>query len=218
MKKSLISIRLNSIKKSNIFKQSLYNKISKNISINFHNNYIEPTNKEEEIEDVKYWLNTNKPKYLCIHFTNSWNPVCIEGNKKYNSFAKNTGVFKNLRIDTEQFPRLKWYFDSKHEPGFHFYYFGALISKLGGCNFDKALAEMKKITKHIENDSEQSSYTINNVTYEQPYFKFEDDLELNGSEEGMDPYQFYKPMFFSAFTTLKNMPFEDRWLHARLKK
>jgi hypothetical protein len=213
MKKTLISF-----KASNIYKRSIYSHISKNISINFHNNYIEPTNKEEEIEDVKYWLNVNKPKYLCIHFTNNWNPVCIEGNKKYNSFAKNTGVFKNLKIDTEQFPRLKWYFDSKCEPGFHFYYFGALLSKLGGCNYDKAITEMKRIVKFVENDSDQNSYNTNNINYEQPYYKFEDNMDRNGVEEGLDPYQFYKPIFFSGLVTMKNMPFEEKWAHSRLKK
>ena len=218
MKKRLILPNIGSFKLSNLYKQSVYCKISKNISINFHNNFIEPNNKEEEIEDVKYWLNINKPKYLCIYFTNNWNPICIEGNKQYGNFAKNTGVFRNLKIDTEQFPRLKWYFDSKHEPGFHFYYFGALVSKLGGCNYEKAKVEMKKIVNHIENDSQQSDYTIKNITYEQPYFKFENDLDKNGMEEGMDPYQFYKPIFFSGYTTMKNLPFEDKWAHARLKK
>lgn len=224
MKKAVLSYGRNNLKLTKRLSCVLYDNpnfyqnISKCITTNFHNNFIEPSNKQEEIEDVKYWLNTNKPKYLCIFFTNNWNPVCKEGNKEYNKFAKSTGVFKNLRIDTEQYPRLKWYFDSKHEPGFHFYYFGSFITSLGGCNFEKASKEIKRIVNYVENDPDQNQYNINNITYEQPYFKFENEISRFGVEEGMDPYQFYKPMFFSGFTTLKEMPYEEKWSHTRLKK
>lgn len=224
MHKQILS-KLNSIKlkSSLIFKKNqdyskIYFLLKQNISNNFHNNYFEPSNKEEEIEDVKYWLNKEKPKYLCIFFTNDWNPICKEANKNYVNFARKTGGFRNLRIDTEKFPRLKWYFDCKNAPGFHFYYYGAQISKLGGSNYDRALEETKRIQSNIDESFELMEFKPNNVTYEQPYFLFEQDYWNHGLQRGIDPYQLYKTSPMAQAGIFKWFCFEDRYVHRRLKR
>ena len=204
----------------NCKKINLFKILKRNISINFHNNYIEPTNKEEEIEDVKSYLNKENPKYLCVYFTNSWNPIAKMSNPLYSNFTSKTGSFKNLRIFTDEFPRLKWYFDSKSEPGFHFYYHGSLISKIGGCNYDKALAETKRIQNTIDSDFKLGNNNSSNIIgYEQPYYNFEANLESNGVQNSLDPGQTMDPrVIFLLLSTWKKAPFEENFVHKRYRK
>lgn len=85
-----------------------------------------------------------KPQLLCIYFTNAWNPVCKRSQPNYSKFACKNTAFKHLLVDTDKFPKLRWYFDAKFEPYLKAYYFGAEILKFGGANFDKFSNELNK--------------------------------------------------------------------------
>lgn len=223
MKNYILKTSLSNNKKSFGYSVRLMNNfyscLSRNIFISHNKNYFEPTSNEEELEEVKDWLSNYKPKYLCVFFTNNWNPVCQEANTDFfNKFTTKSGSFKNLRVDVDKFPRLKWFFDSKFEPGFHFYYYGNFISRIGGSNFEKALNETKRIKEYIDSNEELKDYNYYSTTYEQPYFQFENELRVYGRVAGHDTYQAIKPQIFMGPTTLKQMPFEDFLVHHRYQK
>jgi len=214
MKNSLLKLKAN-IRNKN----SIYSFLSKQITNNRSLNYFEPTDREEEIEDVKKWLNYSKPRFLSIYFTNEWNPICQQYNHLYTkNFTSKSNSFTNLKVDVDIYPRLKWYFDSKHEPGFHFYFYGCLISKIGGCNFEKALAETRRIQEYIDSNTELLNYNASNITYEQPYFNFEDRLTTTGAHRSSDPYQQNSTAMWLNQATFKTFAFEDGLVHQRHKK
>lgn len=203
-----------------IKKKEFMNIIRKNITVNYNNNYLEPSDKEEEIEDVKNYLNKENPKYLCIYFTNNWNPIAKMSNPLYSNFTSKTGSFRNLRIFTDDFPRLKWYFDSKSEPGFHFYYHGSLISKIGGSNYEKALTEIKRIQNSIDSDFVLGNNNASNILgYAQPYYDFESKLATKGVENSLDPGQTMDSrLVFLLGMEKKKAPYEENFVHKRYRK
>lgn len=188
-----------------------------NISTNFHKNYKEPTS-NNEIEEVKDWLNLAKPKFMCVFFTNNWNPIAIEANKNYQNFTAQPTPFTNLLVDTDKYPKLKWFFDSKCEPGFHFYLYGSLVFKFGGSNFERANKEMKRIQESIDNSNDLQGVNSSTTSYEMPYFKYEKDLEVYGNIKGTDPYQTFEPFPFVPHGLIRYLPFEERFIADRLKK
>ncbi len=179
-------------------------------------NYSELTT-DNELEEVKDWLNTEKPKFLCIFFTNNWNPIAKEANKHYEAFTAQPTPFINLRVDTDKHPRVKWFFDNRCEPGFQFFYFGTKVSQFGGSNFDRAKKEMVRIQEHIYSENEDRNRA--SVEYEMPYYKYEHELYMHGNEITTDPYQTFKPMAFNPYMFgLRVMPFEENYIARRLKK
>ena len=208
----------NKINQTNYLKNFYFSQ-NKNIHVNIHNNFVEPSDEEEPLEDVKNWLNKEQPKYLSVFFTNNWNPVAVEANKNFiPEFAVKSGSFRNLIVDVDKFSRLKWYFDSRCEPGFHFYYYGSLITKKGGCNFSKNLLETQRIREYIDSNDELQEYHKGNITYEQPYFDFEAQLEHTGMRPTADKYQHFIYNFWANQSFYKQVLFEDNFCHKRLKK
>jgi len=205
--------------KVNLTNKKKFNLIySKPITTYRVKNYSEPTT-NNELEEVKNWLNTEKPKFLCIFFTNNWNPIAKEANKHYESFTSQPTAFKNLRVDTDKHPRLKWFFDNRCEPGFQFFYYGTKVSEFGGSNFDRAKAEMLRVQDYIYSENPDFDRNRENVEYEMPYYKYEYEMFRYGNEITSDPYQTFKPLYFNPFVlNLRFMPFEENYIAKRLKK
>lgn len=207
----MLSNRIRLMKNNNILKY-----IKRNIITYRNKNYIEAES-NNELEEVKDWLNTTKPKLLCIYFTNNWNPIAIKSNKDYEKFTSQPTSFQNLRVDTDKHPRLKWFFDSKCEPGFQFFYFGNKISGFGGSNFERATKEQKRIQEFVDNQA--SDRNINNTEYEMPYYEYERTIPLYGNVLTTDPAQTFDFVPFNPFLfSLRTIPFEENWIANRLKK
>lgn len=207
----MLSNRITLMKNKNILKY-----IKRNIITHRNKNYIEAET-NNELEEVKDWLNKNKPKLLCIYFTNNWNPIAIKSNKNYENFTSQPTSFQNFRVDTDKHPRLKWFFDSKCEPGFQFFYYGNKISGFGGSNFERALQEQKRIQEFV--DSQVSDRNINNTEYEMPYYEYERTIPLHGNVLTTDPAQTLDFVPFNPFLfSLRTIPYEENWIANRLKK
>lgn len=207
---------LNTLKSQNF--NNLYFTSQKHISINRNKNYFEPSNEEEQIEDVKQYLNKTKPKFLCTYFTNEWNPVCKESNLEYTNFTVKTGAFHNLVINVDKFPKLKWYYDSKFEPGFHLYYYGTLVKKIGGANYERVLSEIKRVQDFITNENIDQKVNQHNSVYEQPYFHFEQNINTEGRRHSLDSYQRFTNFAPNYFVIGRTYPFEENWINQRLKQ
>ena len=199
--------------------RNIYFSQTKNMHFDKHNNFVVPTNEEEPLEEVKNWLNRDAPKYLSVFFTNMWNPIAIGANDKFvKEFANKSGAYQNLIVDVDKFPKLKWYFDSKCEPGFHFYYYGSLIKRKGGCNFANNLLEVHRIQESINSNSDLQKYHKGTVDYEQPYYHFESMIERDGMRPTADKYQISIDNFWANQSFYKHALWEDNFCHKRLKR
>jgi hypothetical protein len=206
----------NSILPIQTTKKNIYFVTNKTIKTFFNHNYVEPET-EDEIEEVKRWLKLSKHKYLSVYFTNNWNPVAKRASNEYPKFTKKTSQFINLRIDTDKYPRLKWFFDGRCDPGLQFYLYGTRISQLGGTNFEKALLEMKRIQEYSE--KEFSVLNREEIDYEMPYYDYERDLPNSGNPESIDGAQCYgNNPWMIQLLNLKQAPFEENFIARRLKK
>lgn len=200
-------------------KKQLYFFQSKGVKqLRHQRNYFE-VETNNELEEMKEWLNRVKPKYLCIYFTNNWNPVAKRANEDYNKFTTKTELFVNFRVDTDKNPKLKWFFDNKVDPGVHLYYYGHLLSSFGGINFDRVLKEIKRSQDTIE-DSAFKEIGYHNTEYEMPYYDYERRMDLGyGNGVGQTKGQLTIDHPFNPYTlNIKEFAFEERWIVNRLKK
>ncbi len=104
------------------FVKNLFNKtVQRNIHLNgkygFYVNYLllfqVPEDSIEHVQELKDFLNRLKPEVMCLTFWNTWNPVCKNNLNNYYNFTKTNGGVTHFFIDTDKFPKLRWYFDAK---------------------------------------------------------------------------------------------------------
>jgi hypothetical protein len=62
---------------------------------------------------MKHWLNHTNPEWLLDYFTNEWNPICKKGEEGYNKFVSSCPKVIHLKVDSDKFPKLRWFFDAK---------------------------------------------------------------------------------------------------------
>ena len=70
----------------------------------------------ESIVDVIEYLDTNKPVYTCIYFHAAWNPICAKIEKDYDTFVGETSAFQHIKVNCDETPKVKLFFDARYEP------------------------------------------------------------------------------------------------------
>jgi hypothetical protein len=73
----------------------------------------ESTNEQEYVEEVKQWLQNLNPAFLCIYFTNDWNPIAKKAELNYHHFSQKNSRYIHLKINSDIYPKLRWFFDAK---------------------------------------------------------------------------------------------------------
>jgi hypothetical protein len=63
--------------------------------------------------EVKNWLATFNPSLLCIYFTNDWNPIAKQAELNYHNFVARNGRYIHFKINSDKYPKLRWFFDAK---------------------------------------------------------------------------------------------------------
>ena len=64
------------------------------------------------------YLDYHKPVFTCIYFHAKWNPMCANLHADYDNFVGRTGHFTHLKVDCDETPKVKFYFDARVEPQF----------------------------------------------------------------------------------------------------
>lgn len=82
-------------------------------------------------------MDKHRPTYTCIYFTAKWNPTIPHIEKDYDNLTKTFNHFTHVKVDCDQVPQLKRFFDCRVEPAFTILINGAEINKIVGFNFDK---------------------------------------------------------------------------------
>ncbi len=68
---------------------------------------------EDYLTEVKDWLLKTNPKLLCIYFSNDWNPISLKAEEGYKDFVRKNSKVTHLKINSDKFPKLRWFFDSR---------------------------------------------------------------------------------------------------------
>jgi hypothetical protein len=167
--------------------------------------------------DLKTALPKLNPEFLCIYFTNNWNPVSLRGEKTYGDFVLKSREFIHLKINVDKYPKLKWYFDSKFEPGCHLYYYGVNLKNIGGINFERNTVMMSKIVNQLRNSS--SLFKAHELQYSQPYYEWEANIPEYGVKAPDEKTQTYVSSGFRGLTTFTSGLFtDDKYAHVRTNK
>jgi hypothetical protein len=125
--------------------------------------------------------------------------------------------FHHLKIDVDKYPKLKWYFDSKFEPGCHLYYYGISLKNIGGINFERNDRIMKRVISQVK--EQPLNLNINQLSWSQPYYQWESDLDEYGTKRPDDAIQSYMATGFRGLQTYTHgLHSEDLTTHVRIKK
>lgn len=143
--------------------------------------------------------------------------MSIRGENTYNDFVIKSKECTHLKINVDKYPKLKWYFDSKFEPGCHLYYYGNKVKSVGGINFDKTDIIIKRAISQIRGDSSLPKSIEN--TFSQPYYAWEADLCDYGLKSPSDGIQNTIATGFRGLATFTNgIATDDGLAHVRIKK
>jgi len=125
--------------------------------------------------------------------------------------------YTHLKIDVDKYPKLKWYFDSKFEPGCHLYYYGLSLKNIGGINFERNDRIMKRVISQVR--EQPLDLKTNELTWSQPYYQWESDLNDYGTKRPDDGCQSYMAVGFRGLQTYTSgLHTEDLTSHVRIKK
>ena len=99
----------------------------------------------ESVDDVIKHLDDNKPTYTLLYFAASWNPKCAEVEKDYQNLIAKYGQFHHIRVDCDETPKVKAYFDARVEPSYIVLINGGEINRMVGFNFEKIGMTLERI-------------------------------------------------------------------------
>ena len=97
----------------------LFNTAKKNIYYNPKVGYyvniliIQAPSEEDYVKEIKEWLTVTNHQLLCVYFCNDWNPVSLKAEEGYKDFVKKNSKVAHLKINSDKFPKLRWFFDAK---------------------------------------------------------------------------------------------------------
>ena len=79
-------------------------------------NYVMP----ESVEDLIKEMDRERPTFTMLYFSAAWNPMCAKIERDYDNFTASQAGFKHIKVDCDETPWVKKYFDARVEPQFLF--------------------------------------------------------------------------------------------------
>ena len=111
-------------------------------------NYCSP----EGLKDVVNHLDEVRPTYTLLYFHAKWNPTCKAIDKDYENFTNKNNQFYHMKVDCDETPVVKRYFDARVEPMFLLLIKGGEIARMTGFNFHKLQTLCDKATNLHEKE------------------------------------------------------------------
>ena len=87
------------------------------------------------VDDVVNHLDTKKPTFTCLYFHAAWNPVCEKIEPDYETFCSNNASWHHIKVNCDDTPKVKIFFDARVEPQFLMLLNGSEIRRTIGFNF-----------------------------------------------------------------------------------
>ena len=131
-------------------------------------NYVMP----ESVEDVVKSLDKQRPTFTLVYFSAAWNPMCAKIERDYENLTANAGEFLHIKVDCDQTPLVKKYFDARVEPQFIYLINGGEVARVIGYNFEK----IEKTARHVveaHTKNEFGYYGSSGQTWERFYDAFD---------------------------------------------
>ena len=70
----------------------------------------------ESVDDVIQYLDKKRPIYTLVYFTAKWNPIIPHIEKDYENTTRLFQNFTHIKVDCDETPMVKQYFDCRVEP------------------------------------------------------------------------------------------------------
>ena len=107
----------------------------------------------ESVEDVVQSLDKARPTFTMIYFSAAWNPMCGRILRDYENLTKDCAEFTHIKVDCDETPLVKKYFDARVEPQFIFLINGGEVARVIGYNFEKIDSTAKRVVEaHSRNE------------------------------------------------------------------
>ena len=107
----------------------------------------------ESVEDVVNTLDKNRPTFTMLYFSAAWNPKCAEIERDYENLTNQHGEFTHIKVDCDETPLVKRYFDARVEPQFVFLVNGGEVARQIGYNFALISKTAEKVVEaHNKNE------------------------------------------------------------------
>ena len=90
----------------------------------------------ESLEDVVKSLDKKRPTFTLVYFSAAWNPMCAKIERDYENLTNSQNQFMHIKVDCDQTPFVKKYFDARVEPQFIFLINGGEVARVIGYNFE----------------------------------------------------------------------------------
>ena len=107
----------------------------------------------ESVEDVMLSLDKQRPTFTLLYFSAAWNPMCAKIERDYENLTVSRSDFTHIKVDCDETPLVKKYFDARVEPQFLFLINGGEIARVIGYNFEKIEKTAERIVEaHNKNE------------------------------------------------------------------
>src|SRR5579875_1416146 len=97
-------------------------------------------------------MDKQRPTYSLLYFTAKWNPIIPKIEKDYQKFTSEYSKFIHYRVDCDEFPLIKQYFDCRVEPQFIILINGQELRRVIGYNFLRLGSFLEQATELHERD------------------------------------------------------------------
>ena len=83
------------------------------------------------------YLDKKRPIFTLLYFTAKWNPIIPKIEKDYEATTTQYKQFEHIKVDCDQTPLVKNYFDARVEPQFLILINGGELRRVVGFNFER---------------------------------------------------------------------------------
>ena len=111
-------------------------------------NYVMP----ESVEDIIRSLDKQRPTFTLLYFSAAWYPMCAKIERDYENLTVQHPHFTHIKVDCDETPLVKRYFDARVEPQFLYLINGGEVERVIGYNFEKLSDVAERVTRAHTSD------------------------------------------------------------------
>ena len=126
----------------------------------------------ESVEDVVTSLDRQRPVFTMLYFSAAWNPMCAKIERDYENLTATRSEFTHIKVDCDEQPLVKKYFDARVEPQFLMLINGGEIARVVGYNFDRIDKIAQKVVA-AQNRNDFGYYGNTGAQWERFYDEFD---------------------------------------------
>ena len=126
----------------------------------------------ESVDDVVKTLDARRPTFTMLYFSAAWNPMCAKIEKDYENLTVSRPEYTHIKVDCDQTPWVKKYFDARVEPQFIMLVNGAEVKRVIGYNFLKLDQEAQRVV-NAHNSNEFDYFGTSGEQWERFYDAFD---------------------------------------------